>query len=97
MKRQNAQSLGDAIRHYLGEKQTFNRKLLENRVINSWSELMGHTVASYTSQVEIRRQKLYVTLTSSVLRHNLMLSRQEIIQKINEKIGSEVITDIVFR
>ena len=97
MKRQNAQSLGDAIRLYLGEKQTFNRKLLENRVINSWSELMGSAVASYTSQVEIRRQKLYVTLTSSVLRHNLMLSRQEIIQKINEKIGSEVITDIIFR
>ena len=97
MKRQNAQSLGDAIRLYLSEKQTFNRKLLENRVVNSWGELMGNTVASYTSQVEIRRQKLYVTLTSSVLRHNLMLSRQEIIQKINEKIGSEVINDIVFR
>jgi predicted nucleic acid-binding Zn ribbon protein len=97
MKRQNAQTLGDAIRLYLGEQRTFNRKLLENRVVNSWGELMGSAVASYTSKVEIRRQKLYVTLTSSVLRHNLMLSRQELIHKINEHIGSEVITDIVFR
>ena len=97
MKRQNAQTLGDAIRVFLAEKRSFNHKLMENRVVNSWSEIMGSTVASYTSNVEIRRQKLYVTLTSSVLRHSLSLSKEEVIRKINQAVGDEVITDIVFR
>jgi predicted nucleic acid-binding Zn ribbon protein len=97
MKRQNAQTLGDAIRVFLAEKRSFNHKLMENRVVNSWSEIMGSTVASYTSNVEIRRQKLYVTLTSSVLRHSLTLSKEEVIRKINQAVGDDVITDIMFR
>ena len=35
MKRQNAQTLGDAIRVFLAEKKSFNHKLMENRVVNS--------------------------------------------------------------
>ncbi|MBP1641267.1 MAG: hypothetical protein H6Q17_2850 [Bacteroidetes bacterium] len=97
MKRQNAQTLGDAIRVFLAEKKSFNHKLMENRVVNSWNEIMGSTVASYTSNVEIRRQKLYVTLTSSVLRHSLSLSKDEIISKINRVMGDEVVADVVFR
>lgn len=96
MKRQSAQTLGDAIRTYLSEKKGFNRKLLENRVVNSWSEIMGKTVASYTSNVEIRRKKLYVTLTSSVVRHSLSLTKADIVIKINEMMGDEVITEIIF-
>jgi predicted nucleic acid-binding Zn ribbon protein len=97
MKRQNIQSIGDAIRGFLDENRTFNRRLLESRLINSWSELMGPAIASYTSELEIRNRKLYVRLTSSVLRHNLMMSREQLIRKINEKLGGEVITDIIFR
>lgn len=97
MKRQSAQTLGDAIRTFLTEQKGFNRKLLENRVVHSWSEIMGKTVASYTSHVEIRRQKLYVTLTSSVVRHSLAMTKDDIVRKINEMMGVEVITDIVFR
>ena len=97
MKRQNAQTLGDAIRLFLAEKKDFNRKLLENRVVKSWSEIMGPTVTAYTSHVEIRRQKLYVTLSSSVARHSLAMTKDEIVRKINATMGSEIITDIVFR
>lgn len=97
MKRQNAQTLGEAIKVFLSEQKGFNRKLMENRVVSSWNEIMGSTVASYTSNVEIRRQKLYVTLTSSVLRHSLSLSKDDIIRKINQAMGDEVINDVVFR
>jgi predicted nucleic acid-binding Zn ribbon protein len=97
MKRQSAQTLGEAIKVFLAEQKGFNRKLMENRLVNSWNEIMGATVASYTSNVEIRRQKLYVTLTSSVLRHSLAMSKDDIIRKINQTMGDEVITDVVFR
>ena len=97
MKRQNAQTLGEAIKVFLAEKKAFNRKLLENRVVSSWGEIMGPTVASYTSNVEIRRQKLYVTLTSSVLRHSLSMSKDEIVKKINRALGDDVVTEVVFR
>lgn len=97
MKRQNAQTLGDAIRLFLEEQHSLNSKLLETRLIQSWGEIMGAGVAGYTTHLEIKHKKLYVTLSSSLLRHNLMLSRHELVEKINLHVGSEVITDIVFR
>ncbi|MBB3188568.1 DUF721 domain-containing protein [Microbacter margulisiae] len=97
MKRQNAQTLGEAIRLFLEEQHKLNSKLLETRLINSWGEIMGNGVANYTTHLEIKHKKLYVTLSSSLLRHNLMMSRHELIIKINLYLESEVITDIIFR
>lgn len=97
MKRQNAQTLGEAIRLFLEEQHKLNSKLLETRLINSWGEIMGNGVANYTTHLEIKHKKLYVTLSSSLLRHNLMMSRHELITKINLYLENEVITDIIFR
>jgi predicted nucleic acid-binding Zn ribbon protein len=97
MKRQNAQTLGDAIRLFLEGQHNLNSKLLETRLIQSWGEIMGSGVAGYTTHLEIKHKKLYVTLSSSLLRHNLMMSRHELVEKINLHLGNEVITDIVFR
>jgi hypothetical protein len=38
-----------------------------------------------------------VHLTSPVLRQELMMTRQILVRRLNEKAGAQVITDIVFR
>ncbi|HEY6914169.1 MAG TPA: DciA family protein [Paludibacter sp.] len=45
----------------------------------------------------MRNKILYVSMTSSVLRHDLFLSREEIKKSLNNQVGVEVIVDIVFR
>lgn len=54
-------------------------------------------MARYTENLYIRNQVLYVHFTSSVLRQELMMERKILVQKLNERVGSLVITDIVFR
>src|SRR5690606_27462224 len=66
-------------------------------VKNVWYSEMGNGVKSYTREVIFRRNTLFVSLTSAVLREELSYGKQLIIQKLNEALGKEMITDIVFR
>ncbi|MGL5229088.1 MAG: DUF721 domain-containing protein [Bacteroidales bacterium] len=96
MQRKNAQSLGDAIREFLRENR-IDSKLNETRAIHSWHALMGKGISGYTQNIYIKNGVLYVHLTSAVLRQELQMSRERIIRMMNEHLGTEVITEIIFR
>lgn len=96
MKRQNAQTLGEAIRQFLEGQQALNKKLLETRLIQSWTEIVGPGIANYTTKLEVKNKKLHVTLSSSLLRHDLTMKKQLLIQKINDFLQTELINDIRF-
>ncbi|MCH5329066.1 MAG: DUF721 domain-containing protein [Coprobacter sp.] len=96
MKKQEAQSVGEIISRILSE-QKLDIKLNETRLIKSWNTLLGEYVAGYTSKLYIHNRVLYVQLSSAVLRQELSMCRNMLIQKLNNHIGTEVITDIIFR
>lgn len=58
---------------------------------------MGHHIAKYTQKVSLKKKVLYVDLTSSVMRNELILAREKIIKMINKEMGSQVVDDVVFR
>ena len=96
MRKKNTEMLSDVIRQVLGELH-LDRPLNEKRLIDAWPAVLGNNIVQYTSDLSIRNRVLYVALTSSVLRHDLFLSREEIKNSLNKHVGVEVIVDIVFR
>jgi hypothetical protein len=68
----------------------------ETSVVALWPELMGNAVANRTTQIYVHQKKLFIRLESSVIKNELLMVRAGIIQKLNERAGSEVITEIVF-
>jgi predicted nucleic acid-binding Zn ribbon protein len=96
MKRNNAEQIGKLVNQFL-RQEGLESPLNEQRLINSWSEILGATMASYTKDLYIRNQTLYVHLTSAVLREELMMGRETLIRRLNERVGAMVITNIVFR
>jgi predicted nucleic acid-binding Zn ribbon protein len=96
MRRSKTISLAEAMKDYIRE-MNLEGKLNEIGIINSWEETVGKAIASRTSRVYIKDQVLYVHLTSSVVRNELLMLRQELKEKINGKAGSEVIKDIVLK
>jgi hypothetical protein len=70
--------------------------LNQHRLINSWSEVMGQGIKKYTGDIFIKNQTLYVQIRSSVLKQDLMMSRQALVKRLNEHINAQVITDIIF-
>jgi predicted nucleic acid-binding Zn ribbon protein len=96
MRKSNTQKLGEIVREYL-EQMMIDRKLKEFNIIRSWEELMGKPVAERTGNIYIKNKVLFLELKSSVLKNELMMMRQSIIDKINEKAGEKVIEKIVIR
>lgn len=96
MRKKNTELLSDVIRQVLKE-QHLDKPLNEKRVIDAWPLVLGNNIVQYTSELSIKNRVLYVSLTSSVLRHDLFLSREQIKNSLNKQVGVEVIVDIVFR
>ncbi|KAA6326164.1 hypothetical protein EZS27_024695 [termite gut metagenome] len=96
MRRNNAEHIGTLVNQFL-RKEGLEAPLYEQRLISSWNEVLGATIASYTKELYIRNQTLYVHLTSAVLRQELMMGRAILIRHLNERAGAMVITNIVFR
>ena len=59
--------------------------------------MVGPVITRYTSNLYIKNQILYVHLTSSVLRQELMMGRDILVRNLNEKVGAQVIVNIIFR
>ena len=54
--------------------QGLETPLLQKRLIDSWAEIAGDTVAKYTDELMIKNQTLHVHLTNPALRANLSMS-----------------------
>ena len=64
---------------------------------DAWKSEMGDMINGYTSKFFIKHGKLEITLTSAPLRAELSMSKPKVIKLLNEKIGYEIIKEIVLR
>ncbi len=95
MRRKNAEQLGDILMRFL-RQEGLETPLNEYRLVESWKDVVGETISKYTQNLFIKNQTLYVSLSSSALRQNLMMNRKMLVKHLNAKVGAQVIVDIVF-
>jgi len=96
VRRSKTISLAEAIKDFVKE-MNLEDKLTEVNLISSWEEIVGKAISSRTSRVYIKDHILYVNLNSSVARNELMMLKEALREKLNERAGKEVIKDIVLR
>ncbi len=96
MRRNKTISLAEAMKDYIRE-MNLEGKLSEIGVINSWEETVGKAISTRTTKIYFKDHVLYVHLNSSVVRNELLMLRQGLMDKLNERAGTVVIKDIVFR
>lgn len=96
MRRSNTQSLSEVLRDYV-KGTSIEKKLKEVDIVQSWEEMLGKTIAHYTKNVTLKSKILFVEITSSVVKNELFMMREEIRRKLNEKAGEEMIDKIIFK
>lgn len=97
MIKREAKDIGSILKEYMENDSRLKTRIAENRVVRAWRETLGEGVASYTSNVYFNRGVLIVYLKSSVLRAELMMNKQNLIDKLNEYAEVKIIRDIVLR
>lgn len=95
MRKANDKTLKEAIEQML-QVYKIKRKYDETGVVTQWAEIVGKPVANRTKELFIHDRKLYLRIESSVVKNELMMIRNQIIEKINASSGSELITEIIF-
>ncbi len=96
MRKKNTEELSDALKRYL-KAMKVDHKLLEIQVVKNWHEFVGGYMAQATKNIYIENGVLFVQLYSAVVRNELMMIREPLRQKINEKMGQEIVREIVLR
>ena len=89
MKRNNTEQVGEVLRRLL-RQEGLETPLNEYRLVDAWKDVVGEAIARYTINIYIKNQVLFVHLSSSVLRQELMMSRQLLIRNLNSQVGAQV-------
>ncbi len=91
--RRKEQTLGDSLLKYL-RSQGLETPLLEYRITQAWTPVLGESISRYTAELYVRGGVLHAKIKSPALRQNLMMMHHELARKLNEYVGSQVITDV---
>lgn len=68
--------------------------LLQKRLIDAWGSIAGRSVARYTTDKFIKNQTLFIKITNPALRADLSMRRTELVKRLNEAVGTMLITEI---
>lgn len=96
-KRQNSHlNMGDALNEFIQENK-LQKGIDKVDTREAWAKLMGNGVNNYTTQVELKNETLFVSLSSSVLRQELSMGKSKIIVMLNEELGKDLVKKLVLR
>jgi len=87
-----ADALGTAIKQF-----GLERKVKEHQIILRWNEIAGQTIANHLTPVRFRDGKLWMKAENAMWRQELSLMRVELMNKLNQAIGMDIIEEIILR
>ncbi len=93
MRKTNSEHIGFVLQQVLRD-MGLEKPLLEHRIIEAWPLLMGTMIAQYTRKLEFKNGVLFIYLSSAPLRQELFLARFELVKKLNEYVGADIVQDV---
>ena len=93
MFRRDVKPIDNLLREYL-RYSGLETPLLQRRLLDAWPVVNGKTVDNYTQQKFIHNQTLCVKITNAALRAELSMMRSQLVRRLNQQVGSQVIADI---
>ena len=94
-KKKNPISVKNVIDKILLNKK-LNHGLLELRIKDAWKNVMGKNVNTYTTNIKLNKQIIFVKLSSAPLKNELVYRSDTIIKLLNNELGQEKIKEIKF-
>lgn len=89
-------SIGEALKLFL-ERSRWTPKLHEARIRDNWNEIVGKTIARYTRNLSVNDKVLTIYTDVAPLKQEILFSKQQLINTINEFLGETAIADILVK
>ena len=94
-KKKNPVSVKNVIDKILLNKK-LNNGLLELKIKDAWKNVMGKNVNTYTTNIKLNKEIIFVKLSSAPLKNELVYRADTIIKLLNNELGQERIKEIKF-
>lgn len=97
MRRSGIISLGELVKQCI-KNNNLQDGLDIDRLKNIWAEETGEHIAKLTKEIVFDKGKLYVSIkSSSIVRNEILLIRNELVKRINARLGRKFVKEIIVR
>lgn len=94
MKRREPLTVGEVIERMI-EATGMRPELDRHNAESMWPVIVGKNVAAYTGRLYVAGRTLHAYITSAPLKEELGYCRAQLVERINNAVGSSVIDDII--
>ena len=88
--------ISDSLQKYL-DKFPHKKKLRQGMVLAVWNEVVGERISSQVKDVHFEGDRLVVKVTNQVWRHEIHANRFGIAKRLNTRVKSQVVGEIIVR
>jgi hypothetical protein len=88
--------ISEVIRQFLA-KSRLRDGVQAARIEEIWENIMGKTIAQYTTRIQIIHHKLFIETHVGPLKQELMYQKTQIISRVNEAFGEEVVKEVIIQ
>jgi predicted nucleic acid-binding Zn ribbon protein len=96
MRRTKPVAVGDLLSLFIKEFG-LEKGYCDYQILKLWDEILGAVISRATLNKRLVDRKLYVYLSSSVVRDELYMMRSEIVKEINHRVGKNIIDELILR
>ena len=96
MERKSEQKIGSLLDEFIRVNH-IEQGLAEYRMKKAWNEMLGVGVSKSTQSLYVHNRILFVKIHSSVMRNELSMMKDEIIKRLNESAGRNIIEDLIIK
>ncbi|MBR6092740.1 MAG: DUF721 domain-containing protein [Bacteroidales bacterium] len=90
----NLTTLGEMIKAFYHDNHR-DSALDEQRILDSWNDIVGDFIAAHTLKKSIKNGVFYVKVDADSLRNELVYAKSMLLKKLNSKAEGEILKDIV--
>ena len=88
--------IGDALKQFVQGSRLKNG-IQSAQIEAVWLEIMGVTMSKYTDKIYIFNQKLFIETSVGPLKNELGFQKIQIIERVNEKMGVNTISEVIIK
>ena len=88
--------IGEALKKFL-DSSKLKSGIRAVQIEDVWEEVMGKTIARYTDKIQLINTTLFIYTSEGALKQELLYLKPKIIERINEALHENVVTEVIIK
>ena len=97
MKRQGNEQVGSLLSALIAANPKLAENYCKHKVKSQWRDISGEYVANATESISFEGRKMFVSVKSSIIRSEMLQIRRQLVCRINQTAGANIIDELIVR